>query len=269
MLDTWFSSALWPFATLGWPDETAAAARVLPDDGALDRARHPLPVGRADDHDGPALHRGGPVRGRLHPLGDPGARRAAHVEVARHRHRPARRDRPPRRRRGALRAARDVLLAGRALLRREGPAGPGARQQALQRDALRAVADPRRSAMSRSSRSRPRRARAHRRGSLDPLAPAASQARDGATRIERYDFSHAALGLYDFVYGELCDWYLEIVKPRLASDPASSRARRWRMASKAAPPTPRPGSAPGPERARRSPPRCCTSCARRSRSRTP
>ncbi|MGI8412710.1 MAG: valine--tRNA ligase [Solirubrobacteraceae bacterium] len=36
-----------------------------------------------------------------------------------------------------------------------------------------------------------------------------------AARIERYDFSHAALGLYDFVYGELCDWYLELVKPRL------------------------------------------------------
>jgi valyl-tRNA synthetase len=34
-------------------------------------------------------------------------------------------------------------------------------------------------------------------------------------RIEAYDFSHAALSLYDFVYGELCDWYLELVKPRL------------------------------------------------------
>ncbi|MEN3027627.1 MAG: class I tRNA ligase family protein, partial [Chlorobiota bacterium] len=22
VLDTWFSSALWPFATLGWPDDT-------------------------------------------------------------------------------------------------------------------------------------------------------------------------------------------------------------------------------------------------------
>jgi valyl-tRNA synthetase len=33
--------------------------------------------------------------------------------------------------------------------------------------------------------------------------------------IERFDFSHAALALYDFVYGELCDWYLELVKPRL------------------------------------------------------
>jgi valyl-tRNA synthetase len=36
-----------------------------------------------------------------------------------------------------------------------------------------------------------------------------------AARIEGYEFAHAALGLYDFVYGELCDWYLELVKPRL------------------------------------------------------
>ncbi len=34
-------------------------------------------------------------------------------------------------------------------------------------------------------------------------------------RIARFDFAHAATGLYDFVYGELCDWYLELVKPRL------------------------------------------------------
>jgi valyl-tRNA synthetase len=38
---------------------------------------------------------------------------------------------------------------------------------------------------------------------------------DVSTMIERFDFSHAALALYDFVYGELCDWYLELVKPRL------------------------------------------------------
>jgi valyl-tRNA synthetase len=38
---------------------------------------------------------------------------------------------------------------------------------------------------------------------------------DTAARIESYDFSHAALGIYDFVYGELCDWYLELVKHRL------------------------------------------------------
>jgi len=30
VLDTWFSSALWPFSTLGWPDKTAELARFYP-----------------------------------------------------------------------------------------------------------------------------------------------------------------------------------------------------------------------------------------------
>jgi valyl-tRNA synthetase len=30
VLDTWFSSALWPFATLGWPDRTPELARFYP-----------------------------------------------------------------------------------------------------------------------------------------------------------------------------------------------------------------------------------------------
>ncbi|MCB5426207.1 valine--tRNA ligase [Altererythrobacter sp. CC-YST694] len=32
VLDTWFSSALWPFATLGWPDETELLAKHYPND---------------------------------------------------------------------------------------------------------------------------------------------------------------------------------------------------------------------------------------------
>lgn len=32
VLDTWFSSALWPFSTLGWPDKTAELARYYPTD---------------------------------------------------------------------------------------------------------------------------------------------------------------------------------------------------------------------------------------------
>ena len=32
MLDTWFSSALWPFATLGWPEETPDLAAFYPGD---------------------------------------------------------------------------------------------------------------------------------------------------------------------------------------------------------------------------------------------
>jgi valyl-tRNA synthetase len=42
--------------------------------------------------------------------------------------------------------------------------------------------------------------------------------------IESYDLAHAALRLYDFVYGELCDWYLELVKPRLRSGESELQA---------------------------------------------
>ncbi len=34
-------------------------------------------------------------------------------------------------------------------------------------------------------------------------------------KLDAYDFAHAALELYEFFWSELCDWYLEMVKPRL------------------------------------------------------
>jgi valyl-tRNA synthetase len=39
--------------------------------------------------------------------------------------------------------------------------------------------------------------------------------------LDEFDFAHAALELYRFVYSELCDWYLEIVKPRLYDGPST------------------------------------------------
>ena len=39
-----------------------------------------------------------------------------------------------------------------------------------------------------------------------------------AEGFEAFEFHRAALRLYDFVYSELCDWYLELVKPRLYAD---------------------------------------------------
>ena len=56
VLDTWFSSALWPFSTLGWPDETPDLAALLSDQRPGHRLRHHLLLGRPDDDDGPALH---------------------------------------------------------------------------------------------------------------------------------------------------------------------------------------------------------------------
>jgi valyl-tRNA synthetase len=35
VLDTWFSSALWPFSTLGWPEETKELARYYPTDALI------------------------------------------------------------------------------------------------------------------------------------------------------------------------------------------------------------------------------------------
>ncbi len=35
VLDTWFSSALWPFSTIGWPDDTAELGRYFPGDALV------------------------------------------------------------------------------------------------------------------------------------------------------------------------------------------------------------------------------------------
>ena len=93
VLDTWFSSALWPFATLGWPDRDARATRVLPDRRARHGAGHHLPLGSPDDHDGARVHGRYSVFRRPHPRDHPGARRPSDVEVARNGDRSARPDR--------------------------------------------------------------------------------------------------------------------------------------------------------------------------------
>ena len=100
VLDTWFSSALWPFSTLGWPERTAGAGALLSDQCAGDRLRHHLLLGRAHDDDGPEVHGRGAVPRGLHARPDPRRGRREDVQVqgqrdrsARHRrrHRPARR----------------------------------------------------------------------------------------------------------------------------------------------------------------------------------
>ena len=237
---------LWPFATLGWPDETAELKAFYPTD-VLSTARDILFLWVARMvMMGLEFVGDIPFDRRLRALDHPGARRAADVEVARHRDRPAgpdrRRPAPAglragrrvpglRRRRRPLRPARDVLDPGRALQRGEDRPGPPARQQALERGAARAAARAR--GRHGAGRPRPPPQTVEDAWILSRLQAAKA---DVARSIDAFEFHHAALGLYDFVYGELCDWYLEMLKPRLYADDnrdvASSRCtcspRRWR-----------------------------------------
>ncbi|MGE5281313.1 MAG: valine--tRNA ligase [Chloroflexota bacterium] len=43
-------------------------------------------------------------------------------------------------------------------------------------------------------------------------------------KLDSYDFAHAATEAYAFFWSELCDWYLEIVKPRLYEEEAEVSA---------------------------------------------
>ncbi len=56
VLDTWFSSALWPFSTLGLARGDRRRAAVLSDHHPGHRLRHHLLLGRPDDDDGSSLH---------------------------------------------------------------------------------------------------------------------------------------------------------------------------------------------------------------------
>ncbi len=50
-------------------------------------------------------------------------------------------------------------------------------------------------------------------------------------RVRAYDFGDLAMGLYEFIWGELCDWFLEMAKPSLhdkANGP-KRRATQWTL----------------------------------------
>ena len=58
VLDTWFSSALWPFSTLGWPEKTPDLKYFYPTSYHGNRLRHPVLLGGAHDHERAGVHGG-------------------------------------------------------------------------------------------------------------------------------------------------------------------------------------------------------------------
>ena len=49
VLDTWFSSALWPFSTLGWPDKTEELEYFYPTSVLGNRIRYYILLGCQND----------------------------------------------------------------------------------------------------------------------------------------------------------------------------------------------------------------------------
>ena len=58
---------------------------------------------------------------------------------------------------------------------------------------------------------------------LSRLQETESQIKDA---IETYRFDHMAQSIYEFTWNEYCDWYLELTKPVLMSDDSSEAAKR-------------------------------------------
>jgi valyl-tRNA synthetase len=226
VLDTWFSSALWPFVTLGWPEQTPERRAFYPTD-ALSTARDIIFLWVAR-----MIMMGLEFTGEI-PFSDvnihsiiqaPDGRRMSKslgtgidpVDLIDGGPRPpvfARGDESP----GdfpaygadALRWGLLAMSSGQDVRFSEDKVAQGQQLTNKLWNAARFVltAD-----LAPDVRAAPTPTAIEDRWILSRLERARRQV---AERIESFDLPHAALELYDFVYGELCDWYVEMVKPRL------------------------------------------------------
>ncbi len=209
VLDTWFSSQLWPFATLGWPEQTPELAAFYPTD-VLSTARDILflwvarmvmmglrftgtePFAAVNVHsviqapDGRRMSKS--LGTGIDPLNEIDAHGADAVRFGLL----------------AMSSSQDVRYSPEKI--QQGQALANKLYNATRFVLLRVDPDVRPAAQPRTLEDR---------WILSRLQAIEA---DTAARVDAFDFSRAALGLYDFIYGELCDWYLELVKPRLGED---------------------------------------------------
>jgi valyl-tRNA synthetase len=227
VLDTWFSSALWPFATLGWPDQTPELKAFYPTD-VLSTARDILFLWVAR-----MVMMGLEFCGEI-PFTDVNVHSVIQAPDGR-------------RMSKSLGTGVDPLdlIAG-------GPRPPvfsqGGEFPAYGADAVRfgllamasgqdvrfneeRIAQGNQLANKLWNASRLVLLRVPDGVTLPERAPAPHAVEDRwiLSRLQRakaevvaaidgFEFHRAALGLYAFVYDDLCDWYLELLKPRLYAD---------------------------------------------------
>jgi len=211
VLDTWFSSALWPFATLGWPDDTPALRRFYP--GDVDSTARDIIflwvnrmimagielLGDIPFHD-VIIHS---------TILDPDGRRMSKSK-------------------GTGIDPLDLINEHGADATRYGLLKMSSTQDV--RFSSQQIEEGRRLANKLWNASR----LLLMSGAETPSAQPSSEeerwilARIDATRaeveadFERYDFAHAVDRLYHLTFDDFCDWYLEAIKPRL--DDAATRA---------------------------------------------
>jgi len=216
VLDTWFSSALWPFATLGWPDETPELSAFYPTN-VLSTARDILFLWVAR-----MVMMGLEFTGKV-PFEDvyvhsviqaPDGRRMSKSlgtgidpleEIEKHGADGVRFGLLAMSSTQDVRYSAEKVQQGQQLTNKLWNAARFA--ISLVPEGTVAAANP---------------VAVEDRWILSRLEAARESVR---RRIETFDMSHAALELYEFVYGELCDWYLELVKPRFMNEDADPAER--------------------------------------------
>jgi valyl-tRNA synthetase len=205
VLDTWFSSALWPFATLGWPDDTADLRAFYPT-SFLTTAREILFLWVA--------------RMVMMGIEFPGAIPFRDVYV--HSVIQARDGRRMSKSLGTgIDPLEEIDERGADALR-FGLLAMSSTQDVRYSDAKVEQGSDLANKLWNASRlillntaevePAPRGAQLEDRWLLSRLERTIASVTE---KLEAYDFAHAVQECYGFVYGDLCDWYLEIVKPRL------------------------------------------------------
>jgi valyl-tRNA synthetase len=205
VLDTWFSSALWPFATLGWPDQTPELEAFYPTD-FLTTARDILFLWVAR-----MVMMGIEFAGAI-PFEDVYVHSVIQAPDGRRMSKSLGTGIDPLDEIEAYGA--DALRFGLLAMSSSQDVRYSAAKLEQGRDLANKMWNASRLVLLNAA-------------DVEP-APSAERIEDRwiLSRLQRtidtvsgnldsYDFSHAVLEIYRFFWSELCDWYLEIVKPRL------------------------------------------------------